>query len=73
MAGLDPAIRTSPRGASRWMAVSSTAMTWRGYATRESRVGSFYCAAQFAKCVKTGTRTDGAKSGVATHTGVETK
>lgn len=52
-------------------AFAASCSSWK--ATCQSRGGSDYCAAQFAKCMKTGTWTEGAKFGGATHTGVEKK
>lgn len=50
---------------------AATCSSWK--ATCEARGGSSYCEAQFAKCMKTGTWTEGAKFGGATHTGVTKK
>lgn len=50
---------------------AASCSSWK--ATCESRGGSTYCEQQFAKCMKTGTWTEGAKFGGATHTGVAKK
>jgi len=42
-------------------------------ATCESRGGAAYCDAQFSKCLKTGTWTEGSKFGNATHSGLTKK
>ena len=52
-------------------AFAASCSSWKS--TCDSRGGGSYCDAQFAKCMKTGTWTEGAKFGGATHTGVEKK
>lgn len=52
-------------------ASAASCSSWK--TTCESRGGAAYCEAQFAKCMKTGTWTEGAKFGGATHTGVQKK
>jgi hypothetical protein len=52
-------------------ASAASCSSWKS--TCESRGGSSYCDAQFAKCMKTGTWTEGAKFGGATHTGLAKK
>lgn len=52
-------------------ALASSCSTWKS--TCESRGGSSHCDAQFAKCMKTGTWTEGAKFGGATHSGLTKK
>jgi len=55
-------------------ATSASAATCTGWkSTCESRGGGAYCDAQYAKCMKTGTWTEGAKFGGATHSGVQKK
>ncbi len=52
-------------------ASAASCSSWK--ATCENRGGAAYCETQFAKCMKTGTWTEGAKFGGATHSGVTKK
>jgi hypothetical protein len=63
------AVLTSVAGTSA--AYANSCSTWK--ATCESRGGGAYCEAQFAKCMKTGSWTEGAKFGGATHSGLTKK
>ncbi|MFN3867751.1 MAG: hypothetical protein ACK4MF_01650 [Hyphomicrobiaceae bacterium] len=47
---------------------AASCSSWK--ATCESRGGGASCDAKYAKCLKTGTFTEGAKFGGATHTGL---
>ncbi len=49
-------------------AFAASCSSWK--ATCESRGGGGACEAKFTKCLKTGTFTEGAKYGGATHTGL---
>lgn len=49
-------------------AASASCSSWK--ATCESRGGGSACDAKYAKCLKTGTFTEGAKWGGATHSGL---
>lgn len=49
-------------------ASAASCSSWK--ATCESRGGGSSCDAKFAKCLKTGTFTEGAKWGGATHSGL---
>jgi hypothetical protein len=57
--------------ASSIAAHAASCSDWK--ATCESRGGAAYCEAQFAKCLKTGSWTEGAKFGGATHSGLTKK
>jgi len=52
-------------------ALASSCSSWKS--TCVSRGGGSYCEAQFSKCLKTGSWTEGAKFGGATHSGLTKK
>lgn len=52
-------------------ASASSCSSWKS--TCESRGGGAYCQSQFAKCMKSGAWTEGAKFGGTTHTGLTKK
>jgi hypothetical protein len=50
---------------------ANSCSSWKS--TCESRGGGSYCEAQFSKCMKSGSWTEGAKFGGATHSGLAKK
>lgn len=52
-------------------ALAASCSSWK--ATCEKRGGGSYCDAQFSQCMTSGTWTEGAKFGGATHSGVTKK